>query len=88
MMLCFWNMYDEMVGDEVIFWVYVYVDFLFGFGLGVFWFCMFWGCGIMVCMVLSSIVFFVVIIDIIVGFYIMLRRNWKRNNNLYNLVIF
>lgn len=39
MMLCFWNMYDEMVGDEVIFWVYVYVDFLFGFGLGVFWFC-------------------------------------------------
>lgn len=48
---------------------------------------MFWGCGIMACMASSSIVFSVVIIDIIVGFHITPRRNWKRNNNLHNLVI-
>lgn len=60
---------------------------LSGFGSGASRSCMFWGCGIMACMASSSIVFSVVIIDIIVGFHITPRRNWKRNNNLHNLVI-
>lgn len=86
-MSCSRNMHDETVGDEVTLWAHVHVDPLSGFGSGASRSCMFWGCGIMACMASSSIVFSVVIIDIIVGFHITPRRNWKRNNNLHNLVI-